>query len=97
MDNELLSCAGFQWDSGNSEKNMIKHQVSRTECEQIFFNIPLITGDDPKHSGTEKRYYVLGQTDNGRLIFLVCTVRNKLIRIISARDMNAKEKEVYKL
>ncbi|MCP3671888.1 MAG: BrnT family toxin, partial [Gammaproteobacteria bacterium] len=69
MTHKILNCVGFQWDAGNSEKNWISHQVSKSECEQIFFNQPLIIGDDEKHSQLEVRYYSLGQTDSGRLLF----------------------------
>ena len=95
MAHKILNCVGFQWDTGNSEKNWISHQVSKSECEQIFFNQPLIIGDDEKHSQFEARYYSLGQTDSGRLLFIVSTIRDELIRVISARDMRKKEKEVY--
>ena len=60
MNNELLTCTGFQWDDGNSEKNWISHQVTKSECEQIFFNQPLIVGNDEKHSLIERRYILLG-------------------------------------
>jgi len=92
---EILNCVGFQWDDGNSEKNWITHQVVKSECEQIFFNQPLVIGNDEKHSKVEKRYYVLGQTDSDRKLYIVCTVRQNLIRVISARDMSKKEREVY--
>jgi uncharacterized DUF497 family protein len=92
---EIINCTGFQWDDGNSEKNWISHQVAKSECEQIFFNQPLVIGNDEKHSEIEKRYYVLGQTDSDRQLYIVCTVRQNLIRVISARDMSKKEREVY--
>ena len=92
---EILSCTGFQWNDGNSEKNWISHQVAKSECEQIFFNQPLVIGNDEKHSEIEKRYYVLGHTDCDRQLYIVCTVRQNLIRVISARDMSKKEREVY--
>jgi len=38
----LLKCTGFEWDEGNKDKNWIKHKVSNSECEEIFFNQPLI-------------------------------------------------------
>ncbi len=88
-------CDGFEWDEGNSDKNWIRHQVSRTECEEVFFNIPLLVANDRKHSTAENRYYVLGQTDRGRLLFIAFTIRNNLIRIISARDMTKREIERY--
>jgi len=91
---ELSKCRGFEWDAGNSEKNWIAHRVSRSECEQVFFNHPLIVADDEEHSQVEPRYYVLGQTDAGRRLFLVFTIRGDLIRVISARDMNRRESEI---
>lgn len=95
MNDLLFNCEGFDWDKGNSEKNWILHLVTRSECEQVFFNEPLIVADDTKHSQTEKRWFLLGKTDFERKLFIVFTIRNKLIRIISARDMNKKEKEIY--
>jgi uncharacterized DUF497 family protein len=95
MDHELLRCTGFQWDDGNSTKNWITHQVTRSECEQVFFNQPVIVGNDDTHSALERRYYVLGVTNQARRLFMVFTIREQLIRIISARDMNKKECEVY--
>jgi uncharacterized protein len=91
----LAKCTGFEWDKHNSEKIRTKHDVTRAECEQVFFNIPVITGDDERHSKTESRFYVLGQADSGRLLFLAFTVRNDKLRVISARDMNRKERRVY--
>jgi uncharacterized DUF497 family protein len=91
----LLECTGFEWDEGNSEKNWIKHQVSRAACEEVFFNDPLVAAPDEKHSEDEPRFYVLGQTDEGRRLFLVVTIRNKLIRVISARDMSRREEKEY--
>lgn len=40
MIHKILNCVGFQWDTGNSEKNWISHQVSKSECEQIFLISP---------------------------------------------------------
>jgi len=91
----LANCTGFEWDKYNSEKIRKKHDVTSVECEQVFFNLPVIAGNDEKHSETENRFYVLGQTDSGRLLFLVFTVRKDKLRGISARDMNKKERRVY--
>ncbi len=88
-------CSGFEWDEGNFLKNWEKHSVTASECEQIFFNHPLVSGKNLKHSKQEYRYYALGHTDGGRHLFVVFTIRNRLIRVISARDMNRKERKVY--
>jgi uncharacterized DUF497 family protein len=86
---------GFDWDDGNIEKNWLSHQVTPQEAEQVFFNRPLVVADDAKHSRLEKRYMVLGQTDENRVLFIAFTLRKKRIRVISARDMNRKERKVY--
>ena len=92
----ITACTGFEWDKGNLLKNWEAHGVSAPECEQIFFNKPIIAGSDQKHSQKEARFYALGKTDAGRLLFVVFTVRNNLVRVISARDMSRKERRQYK-
>jgi hypothetical protein len=91
----LYQCSGFDWDEGNTDKNWFKHKVNPLECEQVFFNHPLIIQNDTIHSKKEKRFYALGQTDFKRFLFIAFTVRNNLIRVISARDMSRKERGVY--
>ena len=92
---KLLQCTGFDWDQGNIEKNWLKHKVSPVECEQVFFNQPLIILDDPKHTISEKRFAAFGCTDAGRLLAVIFTKRGKLLRVISARDMNRRERKFY--
>ena len=91
----LKKCTGFEWDAHNAEKNWQKHRVMPSECEQIFFNRPLVVADDVKHSEKESRFYALGHTDGSRVLFVVFAVRRDKIRVISARDMNRKERKVY--
>ena len=95
IDDLLANCIGFDWDQGNLLKNWEKHDVSGSECEQIFFNKPLIVAPDEPHSEIENRYFALGQTDIGRELFLVFTIRKQHIRPISARDMSRKERRIY--
>lgn len=91
----LANCTGFEWDQGNITKNWERHDVSNVECEQIFFNKPLIVKRDKAHSTNENRYYALGRTNMNRLLFAVFAVRDDKVRIISARDMTDAEKERY--
>ena len=92
---DLEKCTGFDWDDGNQGKNWEKHDVADAECEQIFFNDPLLAGADPKQSKRERRYYALGQTDAGRPLFVAFAVRKNLVRVISGRDMTKKELRKY--
>ncbi|NNN04998.1 MAG: BrnT family toxin [Elusimicrobia bacterium] len=87
---------GFEWDERNTGKLWSKHPVSPFECEQIFFNQPLVVAPDESHSAAEPRFYVLGRTDADRPLFVVFTPRRNLVRIISARDMSRAESEVYR-
>ncbi len=81
----------FEWNQGNL-KHIQRHRVNYKECEQVFFNKPLLIYEDKAHSEAEKRFNILGLTNRHRLIFLTFTVRNKKIRVISARDQNKKER-----
>jgi uncharacterized DUF497 family protein len=92
---DLEKCTGFDWDDGNQSKNWERHNVTDTECEEIFFNDPLVAGADPKRSKRERRYYALGRTDHGRLLFVAFTIRKTLIRVISGRHMTRKEMRKY--
>jgi len=91
----LADCTGFDWDEGNADKNWRKHRVTASECEQVFFNQPLVVAKNLEHSKREMRFYALGQTDAGRLLFVVLTIRQNLIRIVSARNMNRNEAKRY--
>ena len=92
---DLSAITGFDWDDNNREKNWEKHGVLAGECEEVFFNLPLLLQPDPSHSQKEQRYYVLGQTIAGRRLFIAFTIRGEKIRVISARDMSKKERSIY--
>jgi len=88
---------GFNWDAGNGRKSEEKHAVGRFETEQAFFNQPLLVLADQKHSQNEERYHALGVSNDARLLHITFTLRsaNTLIRVISARDMHRKERNIY--
>ena len=91
----LLNCTGFDWDEGNLLKNWEKHGVTVAECEQVFFNRPLLARPGERHSLAEARFYVLGKADSGRHLFVVFAIREDRIRVISARDQSRKERRSY--
>jgi uncharacterized DUF497 family protein len=89
--------AGFEWDAGNARKSVDKHGVSQAEAEEAFFNAPLLVLRDDRHSGAEVRFHALGHTDKTRRLHITFTLRrgDTLIRVISVRDMSAKERIAY--
>jgi uncharacterized DUF497 family protein len=92
----LSECVGFDWDESNTAKNWERPKVTREEAEDVFFHEPLVVRGDAGHSSKEKRYRALGRTSRGRLLFVAFTIRRKLIRVISVRDMNRRETEEYR-
>jgi len=91
----LAACTGFEWDEANVDKNWERHRVAPEEAEDVFFNEPLVVRGDVRHSKRERRYYALGQTGGGRRLFVAFTIRGNLLRAISVRDMNRREKDAY--
>jgi len=86
----------FQWDSGNIRKNLVEHNVTTQEAEEIFVLKPFYIKQDIKHSSaTEQRYKGLGKTKSGRLLFVAFTIRNGQVRVISVRDMKRIERINY--
>ena len=91
----LNQISGFEWDEGNKEKNWKSHQVMSQECEEVFADPNYYYYEDHKHSLSESRFGISGKTFTGRLLRMVFTIRNNKIRIITARDMNKKERSHY--
>lgn len=85
----------FDWDEGNVEKNWKKHKVYFKEAEEVFFNTPLTIFLDQKHSFLENRFQALGVTNKRRYLSVIFTIRDKRLRIISARSQDKKERRRY--
>lgn len=91
----LENLEGFDWDEGNANKNWHLHRVSDCECEELFFNLPIIIVVDKRLKSNEARYIALGRTDADRHLFIAFAIRNNLIRVISARDMTRSDERKY--
>ena len=93
---DFSSVIGFDWDKDNARKNE-RHDVSQAEAEQIFSDSGLLTMQDERHSSRELRYIALGRTADERLLQVAFTLRGNetLIRIISARNANRRERKAY--
>jgi len=93
---DLAATEGFDWDDGNARKSLHKHGVTQAEAEQVFAGDPLLA-EDFGHSYAEVRFQALGETIEGRRLHVTFMLRGngKKIRVISARDMNRKERAYY--
>jgi hypothetical protein len=91
----LRGAVGFDWDAGNVDKNWKKHGVRFTECEEVFSREPVVVPARERPGFREQRFVVLGRTAVGRQLSIAFTLRGDRIRVISARDMNRKERREY--
>ena len=85
----------FDWDQGNLDKSYLKHGVTLNQAEEAFLDEAAVILRDFKHSQTEPRYLLIGKTANNKILFIVFTIRDKKIRIISARAADKKEIRQY--
>ena len=92
----IARCTGFEWDKGNFGKIWQRHRVSPEECEQVFLKQSFYAMPNGEHTTLEEaRFKIFGQTQAGRYLSVIFTIRGDLIRIISARDMNRRERRTY--
>lgn len=77
----------FDWDEGNLDKSRRKHGVTPEEAESVFL--------DEKSLIIEERFIIVGRSNEDRNLFIVFTIREEKIRIISARRMHKEEVEKY--
>lgn len=92
---DLDRVINFQWDRGNIDKNFTKHNITPNESEEAFLDQNLKTYDDIEHSQKEKRYIAIGKSKSKNVLYIVFTIRNSQIRVISARIANTKERKIY--
>ena len=85
----------FEWDPKKAAANLKKHGVLFQEAATVFGDPLAITFQDPDHSDDEERQLTFGLSLQRRLIVVSHTERKDVIRIISARPMERKERAIY--
>lgn len=87
---------GFIWLRSIIDKIISKHHVSHKEVEEVFSNKPKFRLIEKGHVKKENLYSAQGQTDDGRyLSVLFIHKKTKEALIITARDMDSKERRKY--
>lgn len=85
----------FEWNITKSEENLKKHGVSFTEAELAFEDAYAIEEFDNEHSNAEESRYKMLAMAGTKILLVVYTMRNKDYRIISAREAEKYERELY--
>ena len=74
--------------------HIARHGVTPEEFEQVCFGLPFVLR--AKATGQNPVYYLLGETDAGRLLFcVVIEFPGNKAYPVTARDMTTKEKRRY--
>jgi uncharacterized DUF497 family protein len=84
----------FEWDDAN-EDHIAEHGVAAEEVEEAFAD-PRRRDSRAYNTATERRGAVLGRTADGRLLFVVYTLRRGRVRVVTARDATAAERQWYR-
>ncbi len=92
---DVSKLADFEWDKGNIDKSYQKHGISIREAEEAFLDKHVFLQEDIKHSEREERFIAISKTSSNKILFSIFTIRNRKIRIISARKANIKERRLY--
>jgi len=82
--------SGFEWDDDNVF-HIERHEFTPDEVEEVF------AGNHKIRRTCQKRYIALGETLDGRLAFVVFRRSpGSLVRVITARDMDASERRLFR-
>lgn len=86
----------FEWDPVKDTTNLRKHGVSFSEAKTVFTDEFARLIADPDHSDDEDRFLLLGTSINSRLLVVChCIREEEVIRIISARKADKRERKIY--
>ncbi|WP_375619016.1 MULTISPECIES: BrnT family toxin [unclassified Bartonella] len=89
----------FEWDETKAKSNLRKHRVSFEIAARVFADPFAMVKQDRIENG-EYRWQTLGLVDGFLLLLVAHTVHDdkdgiEVIRIISARRANSKERKRY--
>lgn len=85
----------FEWDPKKAARNLRKHGVSFEEAASVFDDALATIYEDPDHSARERRYLTIGTSAQGRLLNVAYADRGKRIRIVNARKVTRRERDLY--
>jgi len=82
-----------EWDPNKAKSNYKKHRVKFADAVGVFEDENAITIADDHEK--EDRFITIGMDFLSRILVVVYTFRDIVIRIISARKATARERKMY--
>ncbi len=88
----------FEWDHNKNQINIRKHDIDFIDAAKIFKDVNFIVNEDARRDYGETRYQIIGAVDPYGVLLVVYTERHEnVIRIISARKADKKERLLYQV
>ncbi|HTE87007.1 MAG TPA: BrnT family toxin [Dehalococcoidia bacterium] len=83
----------FDWDAANTG-HIALHNITRAEAEEVAQDSGLLSGSWQIRNG-KWRLDMIGRA-GGRVLQVVITTRDPLVRVVTARAANCKERRMYR-
>ncbi len=84
----------FEWDNNKNQSNQKKHGISFEDASGVFDDNNRIEYQDSRNDYGEDRWKTIGQVF-GIIISVIFTIRDTVIRLISARRASRSERDEY--
>lgn len=82
----------FDWNQSNID-HIARHRITPSEAEQVILNDPIDI--ELQRRDEESRIAQIGETDRGRILVVVTTLRNGLTRVVTAFPAKRSLRAVY--
>jgi uncharacterized protein len=91
----------FIWNVAKNEINKSKHGISFELASKVFNDINSLAWQDTRYTYGEERWVTLGEIYHQVVVIVVYVIKGEqneeeIIRIISARKANNKERQKYR-
>ena len=84
----------FEWDENKNKSNQEKHGIDFKDAKEVFKDENSKVLQDLRKDYGEIRWRIIGKI-YGSIISVIYTMRDKAVRIISARKASRKERGEY--
>jgi uncharacterized DUF497 family protein len=87
----------FEWDDAKVASNLRKHGIAFEEAARVFLDPDRVDWVDDREEYGEERWLSIGWVDPVLLVVVHAMrgIHGEVIRIISARKANARERAIY--
>ena len=85
----------FAWNEQKAASNLVKHGISFEEATTVFGDPLSNAFPDTDHSVEERRFVIIGASEQGRIPVVAHTDDGELVRLISARDATPGDRKSY--